>query len=236
MIARLQFGYVGRYANARSSKSTFTLLKGNENLPSSVRLTTPASDSAWASVCTPLTSRPTRRDSSRTPIGSAPMSACTIAQRVGVKMRAIDSTESKVCLAYLADLPAFARAAASDCSITSNTIVFMDHLLNGVGTVTTKHTVVNRTTNCLTGERAGCTLRIEEPRNSELGGTAPVRSCGFFVPVFLKWRGGRRPYNTRKGKSARRPSSVSSLPATSRVAPRNAPVWFSQPRLGVSHV
>ncbi len=60
----------------------------------------------------------------------------------------------------------------------------------------------------LTTVRRCGTVAGKEPKNSELGGTRTRNPCGFLrLHVFTS--GGRQLYNTRKGKTARRPSSVS---------------------------
>lgn len=65
-------------------------------------------------------------------------------------------------------------------------------------------------------------LTGKEPRNSERSGIRTRQSCGFFVPDTFA-SGGRQPYKTRKGKTARRLRSVSSLPTPLWNPPRNGP-------------
>ncbi|NMR01613.1 hypothetical protein HJ420_10500 [Xylella fastidiosa] len=66
----------------------------------------------------------------------------------------------------------------------------------------------------------------KELRNSEPSGTRIRKSCGFFVPARFT-SGGRQPYNTRKGKTARRLGSVSNLPTPTGAARRNVSLWSS---------
>ncbi|TNW23580.1 hypothetical protein EIP73_03575 [Xylella fastidiosa subsp. pauca] len=76
-----------------------------------------------------------------------------------------------------------------------------------------------------TAHRCG-TVASKELRNSEHSGTRIRKSCGFFVPARFT-SGGRQPYNTRKGKAARRLCSVSNLPTPTGAARRNVSLWSS---------
>ncbi|QPB72706.1 hypothetical protein XFHB_13475 [Xylella fastidiosa] len=66
----------------------------------------------------------------------------------------------------------------------------------------------------------------KELKNSEIGGTRIRKSCGFFTPARFT-SGGRQPYNTRKGKAARRPISVLNLPTPTGAARKNVSLWSS---------
>ncbi|RWA36640.1 hypothetical protein XfCFBP8078_12180 [Xylella fastidiosa subsp. multiplex] len=78
----------------------------------------------------------------------------------------------------------------------------------------------------LTTVRRCGTVVGKELRNSELSGTRIRKPCGFFTPARFT-SGGRQPYNTRKGKAARRLSSVSNLPTPIGAARRNVSLWSS---------
>ena len=70
---------------AWSKNSTLTASYGNSTWPESVRLSTPAESRAVRSVCTALTSLPTRRAASRTVTGPAPHKALSSSQRLAVR-------------------------------------------------------------------------------------------------------------------------------------------------------
>ncbi|WCF22951.1 hypothetical protein [Xylella fastidiosa] len=76
-----------------------------------------------------------------------------------------------------------------------------------------------------TAHRCG-TVFGKELKNSELSGTRIRKPCGFFTPARFT-SGGRQPYNTRKGKAARRLSSVLNLPTPTGAALRNVSIYFS---------
>ncbi|MDD0936968.1 phage antirepressor protein [Xylella fastidiosa subsp. multiplex] len=81
------------------------------------------------------------------------------------------------------------------------------------------------TVSLTTAHRCG-TVVGKELKNSEHSGTRIRNPCGFFVPARFT-SGGRQPYNTRKGKAARRLCSVLSLPTPTGAAPRNVSPWSS---------
>ncbi|WP_338419773.1 Bro-N domain-containing protein [Xylella fastidiosa] len=78
----------------------------------------------------------------------------------------------------------------------------------------------------LTTVRRCGTVVGKELKNSEIGGTRIRKSCGFFMPARFT-SGGRQPYNTRKGKTARRPISVLNLPTPTGAARKNVSLCSS---------
>ncbi|HHW4676323.1 MAG TPA: BRO-N domain-containing protein, partial [Xylella fastidiosa subsp. fastidiosa] len=76
-----------------------------------------------------------------------------------------------------------------------------------------------------TAHRCG-TVAGKELKNSEPSGTRIRKSCGFFVPARFT-SGGRQPYNTRKGKAARRLGSVLNLPTPTGAARKNVSLCSS---------
>ncbi|MDS9990886.1 Bro-N domain-containing protein [Xylella fastidiosa] len=83
----------------------------------------------------------------------------------------------------------------------------------------------NDTVSLTTVRRCG-TVAGKELKNSEIGGTRIRKSCGFFTPARFT-SGGRQPYNTRKGKAARRPISVLNLPTPTGAARKNVSLCSS---------
>ncbi|EGO80834.1 BRO-N domain-containing protein [Xylella fastidiosa] len=85
--------------------------------------------------------------------------------------------------------------------------------------------VSDDTVSLTTVRRCG-TVVGKEIKNSELSGTRIRKPCGFFTPARFT-SGGRQPYNTRKGKAARRLSSVFDLPTPTGAARKNVSPWSS---------
>ncbi|NMR13879.1 hypothetical protein HJ467_09725 [Xylella fastidiosa] len=85
------------------------------------------------------------------------------------------------------------------------------------------------TVSLTTAHRCG-TVFGKELKNSELSGTRIRKPCGFFTPARFT-SGGRQPYNTRKGKAARRLATVSYPPDILRAARKNVPLGL-KPQLG----
>ncbi|WP_080729498.1 hypothetical protein [Xylella fastidiosa] len=81
------------------------------------------------------------------------------------------------------------------------------------------------TVSLTTAHRCG-TVFGKELKNSGNSGTRIRKPCGFFTPARFT-SGGRQPYNTRKGKAARRLSSVLNLPTPTGAARRNVSLWSS---------
>ncbi|MDC6407298.1 hypothetical protein LOD50_11375 [Xylella fastidiosa subsp. multiplex] len=97
---------------------------------------------------------------------------------------------------------------------------FHSHAVRVVGSY-----VSNDTVSLTTAHRCG-TVFGKELKNSELSGTRIRKPCGFFTPARFT-SGGRQPYNTRKGKAARRLSSVLNLPTPTGAARKNVSLWSS---------
>ncbi|WCF27867.1 hypothetical protein [Xylella fastidiosa] len=74
------------------------------------------------------------------------------------------------------------------------------------------------------------TVAGKELKNSVASGTRIRKSCGFFVPArFMS--GGRQPYKTPWGKTARRLATVLNLPTPTGAARKNVSLWL-KPQLG----
>lgn len=78
----------------------------------------------------------------------------------------------------------------------------------------------------LTTVRRCGTVAGKELKNSEPRGTRTRKPCGFFMPARFT-SGGRQPYNTRKGKAARRLGSVLNLPTPTGAARKNVSLCSS---------
>src|SRR3989442_9178652 len=120
---------LGDYDAARSKNSTFTASNGKTIPPLCARSRTPALRSAVMSLCTALTSLPTRRAASRMETGPAPHSALRTSHRLAVSTFQRSSGEAKLMRADFSGLPVFHTRAksfiASPGSRTSRVTVFM---------------------------------------------------------------------------------------------------------------